>query len=35
VVNHRPRTSLPLLARLLGEEFVGSPYAEYFVASQS
>jgi len=35
VVNHRPRSSLLLLARLLGEKFSGTPYAEYFVTSQS
>jgi hypothetical protein len=35
VVNHLPRASLLLLARLLGEKFAGTPYAEYFVASQS
>lgn len=34
VVNHRPRSSLLLLARLLGEKFSGTPYAEYFVTSQ-
>ena len=35
VVNHRPRSSLLLLSRLLGEKFAGTPYAEYFVASES
>ena len=35
VVNHRPRSSLLLLSRLLGEKFVGTPYAKYFVAKES
>ncbi len=35
VVNHRPRSSLLLLARLLSEKFAGTPYARYFVASES
>ena len=35
VVNHRPRSSLLLLSRLLGEKFAGTPYAQYFVASES
>ena len=35
VVNHRPRSSLLLLSRLLGEKFAGTPYAKYFVASES
>ena len=35
VVNHRPRSSLLPLASLLGDKFAGTPYAKYFVASQS
>jgi hypothetical protein len=35
VVNHRPRSSLLLLSRLLGEKFAGTPYAKYFVTSES
>ena len=35
VVNHRPRSSLLLLARLLSEKFAGTSYARYFVASES
>jgi hypothetical protein len=35
VVNQRPRRSLLLLSRLLGEKFAGTPYAKYFVASES
>ena len=31
--NYRPRSSLLLLSRLLGEKFAGSPYAEYFLAT--
>jgi hypothetical protein len=30
VVNHRPRTSLLLFTRLMGEKFAGTPYAEHF-----
>ena len=33
--NYRPRSSLLLLSRLLGEKFAGTPYAEYFLASES
>ena len=35
VENHRPRSSLLLVSRLLGEKFAGTPYAKYFVASES
>lgn len=35
VVNHRPRSSLLLLSRSLGEKFAGTPYAKYFIASES
>lgn len=35
VANYRPRSSLLLLARLLGEEFAGTPYAEYFATGDS
>jgi hypothetical protein len=35
VVNHRPRSSLLLLSRLMGEKLAGTPYAEYFLPSQS
>jgi len=35
VANYRPRGSLLLLARLLGEEFAGTPYAEYFATGDS
>ena len=33
VANYRPRTSLLLFARLLGERFAGTPIAEHFSAS--
>jgi hypothetical protein len=35
VVNHRPRSSLLLLSRLMGEKLAGTPYAKYFLASGS
>jgi hypothetical protein len=35
VVNHRPRSSLLLVSRLLGEKFAGTPYGEQFAASES
>jgi hypothetical protein len=34
VANYRPRTSLLLLSRLVGEKLAGTPYAEHFAASQ-
>jgi hypothetical protein len=33
--NYRPRSSLLLLSRLVGEKVAGTPYAKYFVASES
>jgi len=33
--NYRPRSSLLLLSRLVGEKLVGTPYAKHFVASES
>jgi len=33
--NYRPRSSLLLLSRLLGEKFAGTPLAEYFLTSES
>jgi hypothetical protein len=33
--NYRPRSSLLLLSRLVGEKLADTPYAEYFVASES
>jgi hypothetical protein len=35
LVNHRPRSSVPLLARLCAEKFAGTPRAEIFVASEA
>jgi hypothetical protein len=35
VANYRPRSSLLLLSRLLGEKFAGTPYGEHFAASES
>jgi len=32
VGNYRPRTSLLLLSRLLGEKFAGTPYAHHFAS---
>ncbi|MBV8998767.1 MAG: hypothetical protein JO304_06890 [Solirubrobacterales bacterium] len=32
--NYRPRSSLLLLSRLLGERFAGTGYSKYFVASE-
>jgi len=34
VVNHRPRSSVLLLSRLMGDKLAGTPYATYFEASQ-
>jgi hypothetical protein len=33
--NYRPRSSLLLLSRLVGQKLAGTPYAKYFVASES
>ena len=33
--NYRPRSSLLLMSRLLGEKFADTPYAEYFLAGES
>lgn len=30
VVNHRPRSSVLLFSRLMGEKFAGTPHAEHF-----
>lgn len=35
VANYRPRSSLLLLSRLVGEKLVGTPYAEHFAVSES
>jgi hypothetical protein len=33
--NYRPRSSLLLLSRLVGEKVAGGPYSKYFLASES
>jgi hypothetical protein len=33
--NYRPRSSLLLMSRLVGERVAGTPYAKYFVAGES
>jgi hypothetical protein len=35
VGNYRPRSTLLLLSRLIGEKFVGTPIGEHFAASDS
>ena len=35
VANYRPRSSLLLLSRLVGEKLASTPYAKYFVGSES
>ena len=35
VVNHRPRSSVLLFARVMAEKYAGSPMADYFIASDS
>jgi hypothetical protein len=35
VASYRPRSSLLLFSRLLGEKFAGTPIAEHFAASES
>ena len=32
--NYRPRSSLLLLSRLLGEKFAGTPIGEHFLAGE-
>jgi hypothetical protein len=34
VVNHRPRSSVLLFARLMGKKYAGTPFAEYFITSE-
>ena len=34
VVNHRPRSSVLLISRLLAEKFAGTPLAKHFLASE-
>jgi len=35
VVNHRPRSSVLLFARLMGKMYAGTPLAKYFIGSES
>ncbi len=35
VVNHRPRSSVLLFARLMGKMYAGTPLAKYFISSES
>ena len=35
VANYRPRSSLLLLSRLVGEKLTGTPYREHFAAGES
>ena len=34
VVNHRPRSSVLLFARLMGEKYAGTALAQYFITSE-
>src|SRR5215212_4799976 len=34
VVNHRPRSSVLLFARVMGEKYAGTPMADYFIAGE-
>jgi hypothetical protein len=34
VVNHRPRSSVLLFARIMGEKYAGTPLAKYFTTSE-
>ena len=33
VVNHRPRSSVLLFARVMGKKYAGTPLAQYFISS--
>jgi len=35
VVNHRPRSSVLHFARVMGEKYLGTPLAKYFITSAS
>jgi hypothetical protein len=34
VVNHRPRSSVLLFARIMGKQYAGTPLAKYFIADE-
>lgn len=35
VVNHRPRSSVLLFARLMGKKYAGTPFAKYFISDDT
>lgn len=35
VVNHRPRSSVLLFARVMGEKYAGTPLGKYFIINES
>jgi hypothetical protein len=35
VVNHRPRSSVLLFARIMGKKYAGTPLAKFFIGSES
>ena len=35
VVNHRPRSSVLLFARLMGEKYAGTPLEKFFISSEA
>jgi len=35
VVNHRPRSSVLLFARLMGKQYAGTPLAKFFITGES
>src|SRR3954468_22564891 len=35
VVNHRPRSSVLLFARIMGKKYAGTPIAKYFITDES
>jgi hypothetical protein len=35
VVNHRPRSSVLLFARLMGKQYAGTPLAKYFINDEA
>jgi hypothetical protein len=35
VANYRPRTTLLLMSRLIGDHFAGTPYGEHFATSET
>jgi hypothetical protein len=35
VVNHRPRSSVLLFARIMGKKYAGTPFAKYFISDDA